>query len=88
MATVSRSAPVIAWSILLGSVVAYEAQCVARDRPEDLLTRGVARARSRSPRHRAGVDAAIVITAAHLIGVLPPRIDPFALAFSAASILR
>lgn len=82
-----RSAPAFAWSVLLGSVVVYEAQCLARGRHDDLLTRGVARARSRSPRHRAGVDAAIVITAAHLVGVLPRYLDPFALVMGAASVL-
>lgn len=59
--------------MLLVAVVAYEV--AARD--EQLLSRGVDRARAKHPALDAAITSAIVVTAGHLLRVWPARLDPF-----------
>jgi hypothetical protein len=60
-----------AWLALGAAVLAYEARC-PRD---ELLSVAVDRALQRHPWL---VRAAVLVTAAHLLNVIPRRCDPFA----------
>lgn len=64
-----------AWAVLAAAVVAYEALAPA----EHLLTSACARSMERHP---ILTRAAILVTAAHLLGALPPRVDPFCWLFA------
>lgn len=64
-----------AWAVLAVAVVAYEAAAPA----EHLLTAACARSMERHP---VLTRAAILVTAAHLLGVLNPRLDPFCWLFA------
>ncbi|MFD6400807.1 hypothetical protein [Nocardia sp. NPDC060249] len=59
-----------AWAILISAVTVYEL-CADTD---ELLTAACERT---TRRHPVAVRAAVVVTAAHLLGVLPISIDPF-----------
>lgn len=61
-----------AWAVLVAGVAVYE----VLSPPAHLLTDGVRRAQER-PVCRVLVDGAVIVTAAHLLGVLPARLDPF-----------
>lgn len=82
----SHAAPA-AWAALIGAVTAYELWCLHQRRPDDLMTRGLARARLRSPRTARALDITICTTAAHLMGVLPAPVDPFAALLAAGRIV-
>ena len=64
-----------AWSVLLAAVIGYE---VAAGE-EELLSRGVDRARAKSPAANAAVTGAVVVTALHLLRWIPHGVDPFRL---------
>lgn len=72
------------WTVLIGGITAYE--LAARD--DELLTCAVRRARARHPILRGLVDGAICFTAAHLLDVLPPAVDPFTLLRRARALCR
>lgn len=62
-----------AWAVLAVGVSAYEVCC----RPGELLSHGVDRARARHPLADVAVHAAVLVTAAHLLRWLPPKVDPY-----------
>ncbi|WP_423201253.1 DUF7427 family protein [Gordonia sihwensis] len=71
-----------AWSIVVGGVTGYELWCVATGNDEQLLSRGIERARASSPAANAAILFAIGATALHLAGLVPRRLDVYVLARS------
>ncbi|MFF4026990.1 hypothetical protein ACFYY5_29495 [Nocardia elegans] len=59
-----------AWGVLVAAIVVYEAASPA----DELLTAACHRALIKHP---VATRAAILITAAHLLSLIPERIDPF-----------
>ena len=68
------------WAALGLSIAVYEALV----QEDQLLSRGVDRARASGVAVNVVVSASIVVTAAHLLRVVPPRLDPYS-AFHAAT---
>lgn len=64
-----------AWAVLLSAVMVYEITTT----DDELLSRGVDRARALHPVVNAGVCTAIAVTALHLTRCLPHTLDPFEL---------
>ena len=61
-----------AWAVLVAGIAVYEALC-----PEGhLLTDGI-RSAQRTALGHVATSGAVIATAAHLVGVLPPAVDPF-----------
>ncbi|MCF8605140.1 hypothetical protein L5I01_17435 [Gordonia sp. HY442] len=71
-----------AWSIVVASVTGYELWCLATDNDEQLLSRGIARARASSPAANAAILFGIGATALHLAGIMPKQLDIYVLARS------
>ena len=72
------------WAVIGLSVAAYEALVDE----EQLLSRGVDRARALHPAVNVVVSGAIVVTAAHLLRTIPPKLDPYSRFHSTTSRLR
>ncbi|WP_439956152.1 DUF7427 family protein [Nocardia niwae] len=70
-----------AWCATLAAIVAWE--CTAP--VDELLSDGCDRT---TARHPIVVRAAIIITAAHLLRIIPRRLDPFTQTFGALSAVR
>ncbi|WP_411815503.1 hypothetical protein [Gordonia sp. SND2] len=62
-----------AWAVLIGAIGVYEV--LSAD--GELLSEGVKRARGRHWSANVAVAGAVLTTAAHLLDVLPDRVDPF-----------
>lgn len=69
------------WAALGLSIAVYEALV----QEEQLLSRGVDRARAISPALNVAVSGAIVVTAAHLLRAIPQKLDPYTGFHSASS---
>lgn len=66
-----------AWAALIATITCYEVWAIRRS-PEQLLTRGVRRARSRNELCKVAVNVTIAATFLHLLDVLG-KADPFRL---------
>lgn len=66
------------WATLIGGIAAYEYTCIRTGNPDALLSRGLDRARARHPMLNIACQGAVVATAAHLLRVVPPKYDIFA----------
>ena len=65
-----------AWIAVIGGIAVYEF-C---SREGELLSEGVDRARERHWSLNVAVHGVVVVTAAHLLRLMPPRLDPFSAA--------
>lgn len=68
-----------AWPVIGAIVVGVDLLALQRGRPQDTLSATVDRARALNPLTDTVVTYGILITAAHLLRVLPAKTDPFRL---------